>query len=652
MCGICGKISYGSEAINETLLATMCCSFTHRGPDDRGFYTKTGASRNGKQVHVGLGHQRLSIIDLSSAGQQPMSNEDGTVWVTFNGEIYNYKEIRSELKKKGHVFRSDTDTEVLIHMYEDKGLEAVHRLNGMFAFALWDENLNRLWVCRDRIGIKPLVYYWNNNEFAFASEIKALLNDPLISKELDIEALQLYLAFNYVPAPYTIFKGIRKLKPGQYLILQNHQLELIEYWETPQVTDSENTVAPSVQLHLYKDTLFSYLEDAVRSRMIADVPLGAFLSGGIDSSIIVALMARNTDKPVKTFSIGFEDADMYDESGYAREVAELNNTDHHEFKLTHTDLIDVFVKALSTFDEPFADSSAIPTFIVSRETREHVTVALSGDGGDELFAGYRSYLGEYWFSKYMLIPGLIREALFENIVFSLPDSRDSKILDYVRRLKKFIKGSKGSFPERLLAIKEIFPGRFRNRILLNAAWNSNPVNEDPALNWIQNLLSRYRGDRINTMLYSDFKDSLPGDMLTKVDWMSMKNSLEVRVPFLDHRVVELAFQMQGSLKLYKGKTKYILKETFKDLLPPSLLRRPKAGFEIPISRWLKTDLKFLIDDYLSEQKIKDQGIFDYNIIHNLLYDHFRHKTDTSWMLWNLIVFQFWYEKYFKSATAF
>jgi asparagine synthase (glutamine-hydrolysing) len=647
MCGICGKISFGPEPINETLITDMCAALAYRGPDDNGIYTRTIVGQNGNRVNVGLGHQRLSIIDLSSAGQQPMSNEDGTVWVTFNGEIYNFKEIRAELKKKGHIFSSDTDTEVIIHLYEEESLDAVQRLNGMFAFALWDEKINQLWVCRDRIGIKPLVYYWNDDTFIFASEIKALLIDPLISRDLDHDALLLYLAFNYVPAPYTIFKGIRKLKPGQYLILQNHQLDLIEYWDTPRMADSAKPVTPSdIEVHSYKETLFSCLEDAVHSRLIADVPLGAFLSGGIDSSIIVALMARHTAKPVKTFSVGFEDVDLYDETSYAREVAEMHKTDHHEFKLTHTDLMDVFIKALSTFDEPFADSSAIPTYIVSKETRDHVTVALSGDGGDELFAGYRSYLGEYWFSKYMRVPGLLRETFFENLINSLPDARDHKILEYVRRIKKFIKATKGSFPQRLLALKEVFPAEVRNRILLNAAGNTPSPNEDPALIWIQNLLSRYRGDSINTMLYSDLKDSLPGDMLTKVDWMSMKNSLEVRVPFLDHRVVELAFQMQGSLKLYKGKTKYILKETFKKLLPPSLLRRPKAGFEVPISRWLKTDLKYLIDDYLSEHRIRDQGVFDYDIINDLINNHLSNKTDTSWMIWNLIVFQHWYENYF------
>lgn len=645
MCGICGKISFGPEPINEKLLTDMCGSFSYRGPNDNGIYTNSGEGINGHQVNIGLGHQRLSIIDLSRAGRQPMSNEDGTVWVSFNGEIYNFKAIRAELSRKGHIFKSDTDTEVILHLYEEEGVGAAQRLNGMFAFALWDEKLHRLWVCRDRIGIKPLVYYWNNHNFVFASEIKALLNDPIIPKELDHEALRLYLAFNYVPAPFTIFQGIRKLKPGQHLILQNNELELIEYWDTPQAVDlDKSTESSAVRSDSYKDMLFKCLDDAVQSRMIADVPLGAFLSGGIDSSIIVALMARHATRPVKTFSIGFEDADLYDETGYAREVAELNKTDHHEFKLSCKDLLAALPNIISSFDEPFADSSAIPTYIVSNETRKHVTVALSGDGGDELFAGYRSYLAQYWFSKYMMVPGLIREGLLEKIINALPDSRDSKGLEYIRRLKKFIQGTKGSFPERVLSLKEVFPKDFRQRILIEGA-DKKSLN-DPALKWVEMLLNCYQGDRLNSILYSDLKDSLPGDMLTKIDWMSMKNSLEVRVPFLDHRVVEMAFQMPGSLKLKNRKTKYILKETFKGLIPASIYRRSKAGFEVPISRWLKNELKFLLDQYLSENKIQDQGIFDPAIVKQIVEKHLHGKSDASWMIWNLIIFQSWFETFY------
>jgi asparagine synthase (glutamine-hydrolysing) len=356
-------------------------------------------------------------------------------------------------------------------------------------------------------------------------------------------------------------------------------------------------------------------------------------------------MARSSNKPVKTFSIGFKDDNLYDETHYAQEVAELYGTDHHEFKLGYKDMLDVLPDVISAFDEPFADSSAIPTYIVSRETKKYVTVALSGDGGDELFAGYRSYLSEYWYARYMQIPGLFREGLIEKLIKILPDSRDAKILEFIRRLKKFIKATKGSFPERLLSLKEVFPDEIRMNILLNN-FNNRNGSRDPALGRINKLLGCYSGDQINTILYSDLKDSLPGDMLTKVDWMSMKNSLEVRVPLLDHRVVELAFGMQGSLKLNKGKTKYILKQAFKDLLPPSLYNRPKAGFEVPISRWLKTDLKFLIDQYLAKEKLREQGIFDFEIIDDLIQKHLSNKTDTSWMLWNLIVFQHWYQNYF------
>jgi len=623
----------------------MCSSFAYRGPDDRGTYTNAGELGNGDQVHLGLGHQRLSIIDLSAAGHQPMSNEDGTLWLTFNGEIYNFREIRAELKKKGHIFRSDTDTEVLIHLYEEDGMGAIEKINGMFSFAIWDSEQNRLWVGRDRLGIKPLVYFWDGNHFIFASEIKALLADPNIPKEIDDEALFLYLSFNYVPAPYTIFKRIKKLEPGHCLVIENGNLRIAKYWDAPRRNDPERKILSfRDQEKLYKQDLYDLLDQSVQARMIADVPLGAFLSGGIDSSIIVALMSRHADKPVKTFSVGYKDDKIYDETGYAREVANLYNTEHHEFKLSYKDMLEALPNIISSFDEPFADSSAIPTYIVSKETSKHVTVALSGDGGDELFAGYRSYLAEYWYTKYMMVPGLFREGLIGKIINALPDSRDSQGLEYIRRLKKFIKGTKGSFPERILALKEVFPKEVRQKILLEVS-NDKSFN-DPALKWVERLLNYYKGDSLNSILYSDLKDSLPGDMLTKVDWMSMKNSLEVRVPFLDHRLVELAFQMPGSLKLKNGKTKFILKETFKDILPPSIYRRPKAGFEVPISRWLKNELKFLLDQYLSENRIQTQGIFDHKIIKQLVGQHLSGKTDTSWMLWNLIVFQSWYDNYF------
>jgi asparagine synthase (glutamine-hydrolysing) len=515
----------------------------------------------------------------------------------------------------------------------------------MFAFAIWDGPRNRLWVGRDRVGIKPLVYYWDGKRFVFASEIKALITDSSIPKEINYEALMLYMSFNYIPAPHTIFKGIQKLEPGHFIVVENNGIKIEKYWDVTSVPSVESkSLSLKDQETNFKIELREILDHSVHSRMIADVPLGAFLSGGIDSSIIVAIMSKYSDKPIKTFSIGYTGDRLYDETAYAREVSKRYRTEHHEFKLSYQDVLKALPDVISSFDEPFANSSAIPTYIVSRETRKHVTVALSGDGGDELFAGYRYYLAEYWFTSYMMIPGLIRKGILENLIKRLPDSRDSSGLEYIRRIKKFIRGTKGPFDERILALKEVFPGNIRQNILVGGL----PLKlaGDPALKTIERLLNGQKLDRINRILYSDLKDSLPNDMLTRVDWMSMKNSLEVRVPFLDHRLVEFAFQMPGSLKLKYGKTKYILKEAFRDLLPASILRRSKSGFEMPISRWLKTDLRFLLDRYLEPDRIKAQGIFDSNIVQQLVGLHLKGETDTSWMLWNLIVFQSWYEKYY------
>jgi asparagine synthase (glutamine-hydrolysing) len=571
-----------------------------------------------------------------------MANEDGTIWITFNGEIYGFRALRDSLEKKGHVFASESDTEVILHLYEEEGLACIERLNGMFAFALWDENKARLWVCRDRLGIKPLVYYCDDGQLVFASEIKALLRDSNVPKALDYRGLYLYLAFNYVPAPYTIFAEIKKLEPGHYITLEKGKVQITRYWDIP-----TNGKAFSENPKFYNKRLYACVEEAVAQRMHADVSLGAFLSGGIDSSLVVGLMAKHSPRRVKTFSIGFRNAEQYDETSYARTAAEFFKTEHHEFKLSHQDLLHVLPDVLSMFDEPFADSSAIPTYIVSKETKKHVTVALSGDGGDELFAGYRSYLGEYWYSRYVSVPALLRVGLLENIVESLPDSRDGRIREHIRRLKKFIHASRGSFPERCLALKEVIPSDVRKAILLESAGASGMPEADPALDWVRNKLGPFETDRINNILYSDVKCSLPGDMLTKVDWMSMRNSLEVRVPLLDYRVVELAFGIHGTSKLRGGKTKYILRETFKDLLPESIYRRKKAGFEVPISRWLKGDLKFLIEKYLAEDRIRDQSIFDYSVVAGLIQDFLCLKRDTSWILWNLIVFQHWYDSYYS-----
>ena len=630
MCGICGEIRTDGVQVSVEAIRQMCQTLSYRGPDDQGGWTQ----HDDNGVSAGLGHRRLSVIDPTPAGRQPMANEDGTIRIVYNGEVYNYLEIRNELIAKGHTFRSQTDTETLLHLYEDAGMAAVDRLNGMFAFAIWDGRRSRLWLCRDRIGIKPLVYHANDSRIVFASEIKALLRDPGISREIDFDALRLYLAFGYIPAPFTIFKTIRKLPPGHSLTWERGHIQIDRYWDLPR-QDLIHSEAEAIA------RLRDLVDDAVRRRMVADVPVGAFLSGGIDSGIVTALMARYATGPVKTFSIGFSDGDLFDETRYAQLVADRYGTDHHVFRIRASDMIDALPSVLETFDEPFSDSSAIPTFIVSRETREHVTVALSGDGGDELFAGYRSYLAEYWRRYYLTIPAIFRKPIIERQVERLRDGRDSRFSEYVRRIKKFIRASEGSFDRRAMALKEIIPKDVRKRLLTPSSMNE----DDPARRWIQPYLRRYPDDPINALLYSDFADSLPGDMLAKVDWMSMKNSLEVRVPLLDHRVASLAFALPGPMKLRRGATKYLLKKAFADLLPERVLRRPKSGFEIPIGRWLRGELRFLVDHYLSPEKIRAQGMFDEQTVRRQTALHLAGKTDASWTLWNLIVFGYWFDHY-------
>jgi len=634
MCGICGKISLKNETISSDLIFRMMSSLAHRGPDDEGFFVKNVGTNGGSHITVGLGHKRLSIIDISPDGRQPLTNEDESLWLIFNGEIYNHPTLRQELMARGHRFRSQTDSEVILHLYEEKGIDGLQDFNGMFAFALWDEAKHRLYLCRDRLGIKPMVYFQDGDSLVFASEIQALLEDKSIPRELDWQALRLYLAFNYVPAPLTIYQGISKLLPGHYLLWEKGSVSTHQYWDIP---SSDQPNSPD-DFHQHSQRLRQTLEDAVKLRMIADVPLGAFLSGGVDSSIIVALMARNSASKVKTFNISYPDLPVYDESSYAREVAKMYNTDHHEIRLNSNEMLEVIPEALSSLGEPFGDSSILPTLMVSRETRKDVTVALAGDGGDELFAGYRLYLGETIYKYYEYLPQWFRRYGLESWIPHLPDSRNIKWLEYARRIKKFIRGARGDLIHRLFLWREVFSNQ-----LITALMNGDPKphESESGESWLR-ALDRWSGDDLNRLLYVEVKDSLSCDMLTKVDLMSMKEALEVRVPLLDHRVVELAFQMPGSMKLRGLKRKYILLETFKDLLPPSLLHRPKQGFEVPISAWLKKDLNHMLEEYLSPQLLKDQGIFNPEVVDGLKREHKQNRRDTSWLLWNLIVFQNWY----------
>ena len=646
MCGICGKISYGNKTVDEALLRRMCKSLAYRGPNDEGIFISSNSKSQDPNLQVGLGHTRLSVIDLSDAGHQPMCNEEETIWLVYNGEVYNFKEIRSELKAKGHRFRSKTDSEVIIHLYEEEGIDCLKRLNGMFAFCIWDERLQKLWLCRDRLGIKPLVFFWDEETLIFSSEIKGILCDYNVVKEIDWTALELYLTFNYIPAPKTIFKNIRKLEAGHYLLAEKKTVVIRKYWDiSTETIPLQNKPKRSCErINFYKENLYKLMENAVRKMLISDVQLGAFLSGGIDSSIIVGLMARNSEKPVKTFSIGYKDMPLFDETRYSREVARFNKTEHYEFKLNYKDILDSFPAVLETLDEPFADSSAVPTYVVSQEAKRHVTVALAGDGADELFAGYRMYQGEFFAKYYSLLPYALKEKVIEPFINILPDSRDKKHSEYIRRFKKFTRGMSGSLAERFYGWQEILPSDMRQKLIKHYLQDKISFQEGQEI--ISQKLEEFAGDNINRMLYVEVKNSLPCDMLTKVDLMSMRNSLEVRVPFLDHEVVEFAFEMEGNVKLKGLKRKYILIETFKEILPPMLHNRPKWGFEMPIGAWLRNELKFLIDDFLSRDFINKQGFFEYEIIDCLIKKHMSKKMDTSLQLWNLIVFQHWFKRYF------
>ena len=632
MCGICGKVDFTGGAVERGLIGAMAGRLVHRGRDDGGFYTWRGGDDA-----CGLGHRRLSIIDLSAAGRQPMANEDRSLWLVYNGEIYNFALLRRELEAKGHRFSSRTDGEVILHLFEEEGPSALTRLEGMFALALWSEGDRRLLLARDPVGIKPLVYFADGRRLVFASEIKALLADPDVPKEIDPEAVDLYLSLNYIPAPWTILRGVRKLPPGHYLSFDRDGVDIVPYWDV--ATASPEDTVPPRDFETAKRHLRETLAGAVRRHLIADVPLGAFLSGGIDSSVVVGLMAAEGGRPVKTYTVGYADMAMYDERVYAREVARLHRTDHHEIVLTARDVIAAVPEVLGLLDEPFGDSSAVPTYLVARETARDVKVALSGDGGDELFAGYRLYRGEAWQRRWRLLPRLIRRGLIEPLIGFLPESRDDRFTEQVRRLKKFLRGTKDTLAERFYAWNELFSREERDSLLSPEL----RAGTSPAPALFAAALARFPGDDLNRMLYADLTVSLPGDMLWKVDMTSMRHPLEVRVPILDRRVCEAAFRIPGEWKLHRGRGKYIFIEAFKDLLPASLHSRPKWGFEMPISRWLKTDLHWLIETYLSRERIERTGLLRPDAVAGLVADLRGGRRDVSWRIWNLIALQAWHE---------
>ena len=633
MCGICGKVYHsGDRTVDGELLRSMASVINHRGPDDEGIYVKG---------NVGLAHKRLSILDLSPAGHQPMSNEDGSIWIVFNGEIYNFLDLREELQKKGHTFRSRTDTETIIHLYEEKGVECVNDLRGMFAFAIWDENKKRLFCARDRAGKKPFVYAHTEDGLVFASEIKSLLKDPTLKRSLDYTAIHHYLTYQYVPSPMSIFKSIKKLPPAHMLIYERGDLKIKRYWNL----SYQNKLQLS-SVEEYGEQFRDLFEEAVKIRLRSDVPLGAFLSGGIDSSLVVAVMSRLMNQPVKTFSIGFEE-EGYDEVAFARLIAEKYETDHHEFTVK-PDAVNILPKIVWHYNEPFADSSAIPTYYVSKMTRDFVTVALNGDGGDESFAGYERYVADKLADYYRRVPPFIREGIIRRAWINFPTVPTEETFSgglnglsrgyrkpperrYVRWICFFDNEMKG----------DLYTPSFKD---LNRELDS----VDLTVKWYEQADAEQFLDRT---LFVDVMSYLPEDLLVKVDIASMAHSLEARSPFLDHKVMEFAASLPPNLKLRGMETKFLLKDTLSDIVPQEILQRKKMGFGVPLDVWFRNDLKEMAYDVLLDQKSIERGYFRKEYVSKMLDEHVSKQYDHSYRIWALLFLELWHKMFVDGTLS-
>jgi asparagine synthase (glutamine-hydrolysing) len=625
MCGITGFIDLWdsgeprSSDERAEILDRMCCIIAHRGPDDQGVSVKPG---------VALGMRRLAIIDLIT-GHQPISGEDGSATIVFNGEIYNFHDLQLMLEAHGHRFRTQSDTEAIVHAYEEFGPGCLEHLRGMFAVALWDSKARQLFIARDRVGKKPLYYTTTaKGTFVFGSELKTLLQHPDVQREIDPVAVDAYITLGYVPDPLTIFRNIHKLPTGHYLIYSERGTSVTGYWDFKFEQNESRTEADCLE------ELRSLLDESVRLRLISDVPLGAFLSGGIDSSTVVALMARHMGQPVKTFSIGFHE-DSYNELKFARLTAQKFGTDHHEFFVT-PDICSVVDDLVWHFDEPFADSSAIPTYMVSKLARDHVTVVLSGDGGDELFAGYTRYVVEKTRSGFERLPKGLREGIMRPLSHRLPHSTwgrnyihnvsldpVSRFLDSVSVFTSLNRGSlyTGDFFDKVG--RQGFVGRMFHD-LVESVESSDPL------------------DRL---LYLDSKTYLPGDILTKVDRMSMAVSLEARAPLLDHKLIEFVTTIPSSLKLANLETKYLLKRAVEDLIPNEILNRPKQGFGVPVQDWINQQLRSRLCETLTEPRTRERGYIDYHYVDVLLEEHERGRRDHSMGLWALLMLELWHRQF-------
>jgi asparagine synthase (glutamine-hydrolysing) len=624
MCGICGIASLKQEPVDAVRLRKMNDALVHRGPDSDGYFQRTG---------IGLAMRRLKVIDLST-GEQPIGNEDGSIQVVFNGEIYNFQELRTQLIVQGHKFRSQSDTECIVHLFEQYGSSFVQYLRGMFAIALWDEQQKKLWLIRDRLGKKPLYYFQDHQNLYFSSEITSLLGGLPARPSIDLSAINLYLSLQYIPEPLTAYQGLYSLPAAHFLSWQNGALHLEKYW------DLEYTPKTIMNRDSQKEELRTLLEEAVKLRMISDVPLGAHLSGGIDSSIIVSLMAKHSQSPVKTFSVGFKES-AFSELPFAREVVERYSTDHHEFILDWGNIPEVLNNILAHTGQPLADPSLIPLFHLSQLTRQYVTVAINGDGGDENFAGYARYWLDPLANLYRKIPGLITRNLLPSILKAFRDDEDrpsgNSPINGLKRLQGMLDINPGAS---MLRWGSYFSSSWL-KILWQPSFLDN-LNPNHAEDWLIERFAAAKADSfLDRTLYADLKTYLPGDLLVKADRMSMAHSLESRSPFLDHKLVEWAARLPEAGKVRGLHGKVLLRETFKDDLPANVNQRGKQGFGIPISAWCRGPLSGWLKEVLLSSNDLFGSWFNQKAILELMDDHQSGRMDHGKRLWALAVLSVW-----------
>jgi asparagine synthase (glutamine-hydrolysing) len=635
MCGIVGIRSNEKHDISAETVRRMCSTITRRGPDDEGFYFGD---------YVALGMRRLAIIDVKS-GQQPVCNEDKSIWGVFNGEIYNYRELRKELSSRGHTLTTASDTECLVHLYEDYGEQFVSKLRGMFSFAIWDKPQQKLLLARDRLGIKPLYYAEKGGKLYFGSEIKCLLTINDINRDMNLSALSDYVSYKYVPGPDTIYESIRELPPAHLGVWVGSKLEVSRYWELSKDPQRDKS------LEYFREGLLHELHEAVNLHLVSEVPLGAFLSGGIDSSAIVAVMAQVSKLKAKTFTVGFGEGQIgVDERPFARMISQEFDTDHSEclYENPERQIAQVLPNIIEAFDEPFADSSVVPNYLVCEAARKWVTVALSGTGGDELFAGYERYRGALLAEHIQKLPVWLRRRVLKPIVNALPEPHNGGV--WINRIKRFFDGGELILPLRYQKYLSAFDDEEKLRLFHNDVVGSlkkqGDMSSSPAM-----LRIPGGADQLEWMLRSDLCSYLPDDELRKTDRISMWHSLEVRVPFLDHKLVEFVATIPSRYKLRGLIKKYILIEALRKLLPREVLNRPKQGFSIPLNNWLRGPLKDLVRTYLSRKVIKDLGLFNEREVAVLVEEHFACRRDNETKIWTLLMFMLWREQYVLKRTS-